>query len=92
MLPACHRPGVFRLKHTDSPEAFLNQLRDPKKDWHVTRHMLFVARTVSQALTGAPDWKLVALFREVSRGLNVAMALRSIFLCSRAPSFSKEGE
>jgi len=47
------------LAPNDSPEAFLNQLRDPEKDTLVASHMPFVARAVSQALTGAPDRQLV---------------------------------
>ena len=47
------------LAPNDSPEAFLHQLRDPGKDTLVAGHMPFVARTVSQALTGAPDRQLV---------------------------------
>ena len=47
------------LGPNDSPEAFLHQLRDTRKDVLVAGHMPFVARTVSQALTGAPDRQLV---------------------------------
>jgi phosphohistidine phosphatase len=47
------------LAPNDSPDAFLHQLRDPEKDTLVAGHMPFVARTVSQALTGAPDRQLV---------------------------------
>jgi len=47
------------LAPNDSPEAFLRQLRDPKKDLLIAGHMPFLARTVSQALTGAPDLQLV---------------------------------
>ena len=47
------------LAPNDSPEAFLHQLRDAEKDTLVVGHMPFVARTVSQALTGAPDRQLV---------------------------------
>lgn len=47
------------LAPNDSPETFLHQLRDPEKDTLVAAHMPFVARTVSQALTGAPDRQLV---------------------------------
>ena len=47
------------LAPNDSPEAFLHQLRDLEKDTLVAGHMPFVARTVSQALTGAPDRQLV---------------------------------
>jgi len=47
------------LAPNDSPEAFLHQLRYLEKDTLVAGHMPFVARTVSQALTGAPDRQLV---------------------------------
>jgi len=47
------------LAPNDSPEAFLHQLRDLEKDTLIAGHMPFVARTVSQALTGAPDRQLV---------------------------------
>ncbi len=47
------------LAPNDSPEAFLHQLRDTEKDTLIAGHMPFVARTVSQALTGAPDRQLV---------------------------------
>ena len=47
------------LAPNDSPDAFLQQLRDPKKDTLLVGHMPFVARAVSQALTGAPDRQLV---------------------------------
>ncbi len=47
------------LAPNDSPEAFLHQFRDREIDTLVAGHMPFVARTVSQALTGAPDRQLV---------------------------------
>ncbi len=47
------------LAPNDSPEAFLHLLRDREKDTLIAGHMPFVARTVSQALTGAPDRQLV---------------------------------
>ena len=47
------------LAPNDSPEAFLRQMRHSEKDILVAGHMPFVARTVSQALTGAPDRQLV---------------------------------
>ncbi len=50
---------VQGLENNDSPEAFLHQLRDAEKDTLVAGHIPFVARTVSQALTGAPDRQLV---------------------------------
>jgi phosphohistidine phosphatase len=47
------------LAPNDSPEAFLHQLIDSEIDTLVAGHMPFVARIVSQALTGAPDRQLV---------------------------------
>jgi len=47
------------LAPNDSPEAFLDRMRDSEKDTLVAGHMPFVARTVSQALTGGPDQQLV---------------------------------
>ncbi len=47
------------LAPNDSPEIFLHRLTDSKKDTLVAGHMPFVARAVSQALTGAPDRQLV---------------------------------
>ena len=47
------------LAPNDSPENFLHQLKDANKDTLISGHMPFVARTVSQALTGAPDRRLV---------------------------------
>ncbi len=47
------------LGPNDCPETFLHQLGDLEKDTLVAGHMPFVARTVSQALTGAPDLQLV---------------------------------
>lgn len=47
------------LGPNDSPEAFLRRMRHSENDTLVAGHMPFVARTVSQALTGAPDRQLV---------------------------------
>lgn len=47
------------LAPNDSPEAFLMQVRRSRKDTLVASHMPFVARTVSQALTGETDQQLV---------------------------------
>ncbi len=47
------------LAPNDSPKAFLHELGDPKKDTLIVGHMPFVARAVSQALTGTPDRQLV---------------------------------
>lgn len=62
LRPLLKSPGQFYesqgLAPNDSPEAFLHRLKDPKKDTLVAGHMPFVARTVSQALTGAPDRQL----------------------------------
>ncbi len=50
------------LAPNDSPGAFLRQIRHSDKDTLVAGHMPFVERCVSQALTGAPDRKLVEFF------------------------------
>lgn len=47
------------LAPNDSPEAFLRRLKADQTDTLVAGHMPFVARTVSQALTNAPDRQLV---------------------------------
>lgn len=47
------------LAPNDSPDAFLQQLRKVGIDTLIASHMPFVARTVSQALTGAPDRQLL---------------------------------
>ena len=57
------------LAPNDSPETFLEQVRQSKKDTLVASHMPFVARTVSQATTGAPDQQLVALFVRALDGI-----------------------
>ncbi len=63
LRPLLMAPGQIHegegLAPNDSPESFLHQLRDSEKDTLVAGHMPFVARTVSQALTGAPDRQLV---------------------------------
>lgn len=63
LRPVLKKPSnVFEsrgLAPNDSPEAFLRQLTDPSKDTLVAGHMPFVARTVSQALTDAPDRQLI---------------------------------
>jgi len=63
LRPLLETPGqVFEgqgLAPNDSPEAFLRQLRNSKKDMLIAGHMPFMSRIVSQALTGAPDLKLV---------------------------------
>ena len=57
------------LAPNDSPEAFLRQLRDSNRDTLIAGHMPFVARTVSQALTGAPDRQLVAFLPGTIAGI-----------------------
>ena len=63
LRPLLKSPGQIiegqGLAPNDSPEAFLHQLRGPEKDTLIAGHMPFVAATVSQALTGAPDRQLV---------------------------------
>lgn len=63
LLPLVQSGGDIReskgLLANDSPEAFLRQLTDPNMDTLVVSHMPFVARTVSHALTDAPDRRLL---------------------------------
>lgn len=63
LRPLLKSPGEIyesgNLAPNDSPEAFIKQLREPNKDTLAVGHMPFAARTVSQALTGAPDRQLV---------------------------------
>ena len=63
LRPVLQSPGGFLqgqgLGPNDSPEAFLRQLHHVDEDILIASHMPFVARTVSQALTGAPDRQLV---------------------------------
>ena len=47
------------LAPNDSPDEFLKQLMDSEDDILIASHLPFVARTVSQALTGDPDRQLV---------------------------------
>ena len=47
------------LGPNDPPDGLLRRLRDSEKDTLIAGHMPFVARAVSQALTGAPDRQLV---------------------------------
>ncbi len=80
------------LAPNDSPEAFLHQLRDPQKDTLVAGHMPFVARTVSQALTGAPDRQLVAFVPGSVAGLERSDGTSwRLFLFAR-PEFFNRGE
>ena len=43
------------LGPNDPPEAFLKQLQNVDKDTLIASHLPFVARVLSQALTGSPD-------------------------------------
>ncbi len=79
------------LAPNDSPEAFLHQLRDPEKDTLVAGHMPFVARTVSQALTGAPDRQLVEFVPGSVAGIERSEdASWRLFVFVR-PEFLREG-
>ena len=79
------------LAPNDSPETFLYQLVDPKKDTLVAGHMPFVARTVSQALTGAPDRQLVEFVPGSIAGLERSDgASWRLFLFAR-PEFLNRG-
>jgi len=79
------------LAPNDSPEAFLHQLRGSEKDTLVAGHMPFVARTVSQALTGAPDRQLVEFVPGSVAGIELSEdASWRLFLFAR-PEFFREG-
>jgi phosphohistidine phosphatase len=80
------------LAPNDSPEAFLHQLIDSEIDTLVAGHMPFVARTVSQALTGAPDRQFVEFVpgsvAGIERGEGASWRL---FIFVR-PEFLRRGE
>ena len=80
------------LGPNDSPEALLYQLLDPKKDTLVAGHMPFVARTVSQALTGAPDRQLVEFVPGSVAGIerNDGASWR-LFMFARPEFFNRGG-
>ncbi len=80
------------LAPNDSPEAFLHQLRDRTKDTLVAGHMPFVARTVSQALTGAPDRQFVEFVPGSVAGIErIDGASWRLFMFAR-PEFFHSGE
>ena len=47
------------LGPNDPPEVFLKQLQNVDEDTLIASHLPFVARVLSQALTGSPDQQLV---------------------------------
>lgn len=63
LLPALTAGADVRedkgLGPNDSPQAFLDGLREVEDDILVVSHMPFVERVVSVALTGEPDHRLV---------------------------------
>ncbi len=80
------------LAPNDSPEAFLHQLKDPEKDTLVAGHMPFVARAVSQALTGAPDRQLVEFIPGSVAGIERSEdASWRLFLFARPEYFRRGG-
>ncbi len=80
------------LAPNDSPEAFLHQLRDRTKDTLVAGHMPFVARTVSQALTGAPDRQLVEFVPGSVAGIErIDGASWRLFMFARPEFFHRGG-
>jgi len=80
------------LAPNDSPEAFLHQLRDPKKDTLIAGHMPFVARTISQALTGAPDRQLVEFIPGSVAGIErIDGASWRLFMFARPEFFHRGG-
>ena len=52
------RPGEG-LGPNDPPEVFLERLQNVDEDALIASHLPFVARVVSQAVTGSPDQQLV---------------------------------
>lgn len=79
------------LAPNDSPDAFLHQLKDPTKDVLVAGHMPFVARCVSQALTGAPDRQLVEFLPGSVAGIERSSgASWQLFMFSRPESISAQ--
>ena len=96
LRPLLKSPGQIYegqgLAPNDSPEAFLYQLGDPKKDTLVAGHMPFVARTVSQALTGAPDRQLVEFVPGSIAGIERSdSASWRLFLFARPEFFNGGG-
>jgi phosphohistidine phosphatase len=80
------------LAPNDSPEVFLYQLVDPKKDTLIAGHMPFVARTVSQALTGAPDRQLVEFVPGSIAGIERSDgASWRLFMFARPEFFNRGG-
>ena len=63
LRPLLETKGEFEeqqgLAPNASPDAFLRQLMRADKDTLIVSHMPFVARIVSQALTGVPDRQLL---------------------------------
>ncbi len=95
LLPLLKSPSQIYegqgLAPNDSPEAFLHQMRDAEKDTLVAGHMPFVARTVSQALTGAPDRPLVEFVPGSVAGIERSdRASWRLFVFVR-PEFLREG-
>ena len=79
------------LAPNDSPDAFLRRLRDSETDTLIAGHMPFVARTVSQALTVAPDRQLVEFVPGSVAGLERGNdASWRLFLFARPEFLSRE--
>lgn len=79
------------LAPNDSPDAFLRRMRDSEKDTLIAGHMPFVARTVSQALTGAPDRQLVEFLPGSIAGMERSDdASWRLFLFARPEFLSRE--
>jgi len=96
LRPLLKSPGLIYerqgLAPNDSPEAFLYQLGDPKKDTLVAGHMPFVARIVSQALTGAPDRQLVEFVPGSIAGIERSDgASWRLFMFARPEFFNRGG-
>ncbi|MFQ6004145.1 MAG: phosphohistidine phosphatase SixA [Woeseia sp.] len=96
LRPLLISPGHIYEAHglapNDSPEAFLHQLKDPKRDTLVAGHMPFVARMLSQALTGAPDRQLVEFLPGSVAGIERCEGSSwHLFLFSRPESLQRTG-
>ena len=96
LKPLLKTPGQINegqgLAPNDSPEAFLRQLSDSQIDTLVASHMPFVARTVSQALTGDPDRQLVDFLPGTVAGIErLEGATWQLFMFMRPEFLHKTG-
>ena len=87
MRPALRPGGEVRaskgLAPNDSPQVFLDRLREVEDDILIASHMPFVASVVSVALTGEPGHRLVEFEPGSVAGLYRADAVWRLFLFLR---------